>query len=167
MRVSNAMEPSDAQLAAFLARAGDGQVGGPGGNRSSLMRDVQQTTDHRSVFLPIVRDLVPESLALFDYAEPSMVTGKRDVTTVPSQALYLMNGPFAQEQAQKTLEFPLYSGITDPGHKITRLYRYIYGRKPDLEEMALALKYVEEDTPKIWASYVKTLLLANEFVFID
>jgi hypothetical protein len=32
---------------------------------------------HRSVYLPVVRDRVPESLALFDFADPSLVTGER------------------------------------------------------------------------------------------
>ena len=51
--------------------------------------------------------------------------------------------------------------------KITRLYRHIYSRMPDTEEMNLALEYVEENTPERWTSYVKALLLANEFVFLD
>ena len=65
------------------------------------------------------------------------------------------------------MELPLYSGVSDPGKKVTLLYRYIYARRPDPEEMALALKYLQDNTPKRWTSYVKTLLLANEFVFLD
>ncbi len=44
---------------------------------------------HRSVYLPVVRDRVLESLALFDFADPSLVTGERATTTGPAQALYL------------------------------------------------------------------------------
>ena len=36
---------------------------------------------HRSVYLPVVRDQVLESLALFDFADPSLVTGERATTT--------------------------------------------------------------------------------------
>jgi hypothetical protein len=56
-------------------------------------------TTHRSVYLPIVRDKVPEVLALFDFAEPSLVTGKRESTSVPVQALFLLNSPFVADQA--------------------------------------------------------------------
>ncbi len=42
---------------------------------------------HRSVYLPVVRDQVLESLALFDFADPSLVTGERATTTGPAQAL--------------------------------------------------------------------------------
>ena len=47
-----------------------------------------------SVYLPVVRDQLPEALALFDFADPSLVVGERATTTVPAQALYLMNSPF-------------------------------------------------------------------------
>ena len=55
---------------------------------------------HRSVYLPVVRDQVLESLALFDFADPSLVTGERATTTGPAQALYFMNGPFVIRQAE-------------------------------------------------------------------
>ena len=55
---------------------------------------------HRAVYLPVVRDQLPESLALFDFADPSLVTGERSTTSGPSQALYLMNSPFVIRQAE-------------------------------------------------------------------
>src|SRR5690606_36039754 len=45
----------------------------------------------RSVYLPMVRNDLPEMLRLFDIADPELVTGRRPVTNVPAQALYLMN----------------------------------------------------------------------------
>ncbi|MEX2559704.1 MAG: DUF1553 domain-containing protein, partial [Pirellulales bacterium] len=43
---------------------------------------------HRSVYLPVLRDRLPEVLDLFDFAEPSLVSGDRETTNVPLQALY-------------------------------------------------------------------------------
>src|SRR5690606_32034366 len=54
---------------------------------------------HRSVYLPMIRDRLPDVLDLFDFAEPSQVTGVRETTNVPTQALYLMNSPFVQDRA--------------------------------------------------------------------
>jgi hypothetical protein len=54
---------------------------------------------HRSVYLPILRDRLPDVLDLFDFAEPSLVTGDRQTTNVPVQALYLMNSPFVQQRS--------------------------------------------------------------------
>ena len=59
---------------------------------------------HRSIYLPVVRDQVFESLALFDFADPSLVTGERAMTTGPAQALYFMNGPFVIRQAEALAE---------------------------------------------------------------
>lgn len=45
----------------------------------------------RSIYLPIVRDQVPEPLAIFDFPDASLVSGQRDESNVPSQALFLLN----------------------------------------------------------------------------
>ena len=57
-------------------------------------------SQHRSVYLPVLRDRLPDVLDLFDFAEPSLVTGDRETTNVPVQALYLMNSPFVQARAK-------------------------------------------------------------------
>jgi len=56
-------------------------------------------SNNRSVYLPITRGAVPAFLDTFDIAEPSFVTGNRDETSVPSQALFLLNDPWVMEQA--------------------------------------------------------------------
>ncbi|MFA6545980.1 MAG: DUF1553 domain-containing protein, partial [Limisphaerales bacterium] len=85
-------------VASVVLTMGDQPIDGP--NRMG-MGDAQLNADttHRSVYLPIVRDKVPEVLALFDFAEPSLVTGKRESTSVPVQALFLLNSEFVAEQA--------------------------------------------------------------------
>ena len=87
-----------------------GQPGVPGGfagRRPGMMgaggppqNPLQQDRNYRSVYLPIVRDQVPESLATFDFAEPSLVVGDRDDTSVPSQALYLLNNASVQKLSE-------------------------------------------------------------------
>jgi hypothetical protein len=77
---------------------GDQPMDGP--NRMG-MNDVMLNADttHRSVYLPIVRDREPELLDLFDFPDASLVTGKRESTSVPAQALFLLNSPFVADQA--------------------------------------------------------------------
>ena len=121
----------DRPRGSVVGNAGDGYVGR---SRNTRTQTLMASTDHRSVFLPIVRDLVPESLALFDYAEPSMVTGKRDVTTVPSQALYLMNSPFVIRVAD-TMARRLIAEQTSPDERIKVAYQLAYGRPPTAGEL--------------------------------
>ncbi|MGC4013891.1 MAG: DUF1553 domain-containing protein [Luteolibacter sp.] len=53
----------------------------------------------RSVYLPLLRGLVPKSLEAFDPVSQTLVTGQREATTVPRQALFFLNSPFVREQA--------------------------------------------------------------------
>jgi cytochrome c553 len=50
-----------------------------------------QPEDCRSIYLPIVRDQVPEPLGVFDFPDASLVSGQREESNVPSQALFMLN----------------------------------------------------------------------------
>ena len=54
--------------------------------------------NRRSVYLPMFRNALPEALEAFDLADPSMVTGRRNVSTVAPQALFMLNHPFPAGQ---------------------------------------------------------------------
>ncbi len=82
-------------LGSAVAMVGDGQVG-----RRLDQARLNQPVAYRSVYLPMLRDEAPEALALFDLADSNRVTGEREVTNIPSQALYLMNHPFMIEQSE-------------------------------------------------------------------
>ena len=128
-----------------IAKAGDGFVG-----RTVNEATVKAASNHRSVYLPIVRDLVPESLDLFDFADPSLVMGSRDVTTVPSQALYLMNSDFVRAQSA-AMAVHLTEDMNLSGPKLGYTAFYLaYGRPPTAEEGRKTKAYFERfvDTAK-------------------
>ncbi len=101
-------------------------------------------SDHRSVYLPILRDLVPPVLDLFDFAEPTMVIGSRDTTTVPTQALFLMNDPFVTDSAHRMADrLQTATGMDDPA-RVDLAYRLALGRSASATEKARALRYVNE-----------------------
>jgi hypothetical protein len=69
-----------------------------------LLRQVRRgefsdTSTNRSVYLPIYRSALLEVLDVFDLADPNNVSGQRDVTTVPPQALFMMNSDFVMRQS--------------------------------------------------------------------
>ncbi|MFM7151349.1 MAG: DUF1549 and DUF1553 domain-containing protein, partial [Gemmataceae bacterium] len=76
-------------------------------NINSKIRPNRMQTDHpiftksprRSLYLPVVRNAVPDVFSLFDSADPNGVTPARNDTTVASQALFLLNHPFVREQS--------------------------------------------------------------------
>ena len=51
--------------------------------------------------MPVPRDVLPDSLAVFDYADTGLVTGSRETTNVPAQALFMLNSAFVEAQSKK------------------------------------------------------------------
>ena len=73
----------------LVMQIGEGEVG-----RNINTSVLDKPFDHRSVYLPIIRGIIPEQLRIFDFPEPSNVQGLRDANTTPTQSLFLMNSPF-------------------------------------------------------------------------
>ena len=94
----------------------------------------------RSIYLPIVRDQVPDALAVFDFAESSLVVGEREVTTVPSQALYLMNNPTVQKLAEGMADRLLSKELC--GVELSQAaFQLAYSRLPNPRELHAAQEF--------------------------
>lgn len=99
---------------------------------------------HRSVYLPVIRDRLPEVLDLFDFAEPGLVTGNRETTNVPVQALYLMNSPFVRARAEGMAD-RLLQLTTDPSEQINQAFVLCFSRRPDHQEQQRSLDFLQSD----------------------
>jgi hypothetical protein len=129
---------------------------------------------HRSVYLPVMRDQLPDVLRQFDFAEPSLVTGKRDSTNVPPQALYLMNSEFVRGRAaalaKRMMEVP-------ENARIAEVYQRCLNRAPDHEERRLVEEFLTAPLPeaadaameaeKRWRDVCQALLASADFRMID
>ena len=134
----------------------------------------------RSVYLPVVRDLLPEVFNVFDFAEPSLVIGKRDVTIVPGQALYFMNSPFVVEQSEKTAK-RVANERKSARDRINYLYMLSLGRLPSATEFKIAEQYINNfvaaarDEGKgrfgaqslAFSTFCQSLLASAEFRYIN
>ncbi|MBX3746682.1 MAG: PSD1 domain-containing protein [Verrucomicrobiae bacterium] len=96
----------------------------------------------RSVYLPVPRDLVPESLALFDFPNPSLITARRENTISPSQALFLMNNPFVQTEALHLARRVLLERGGSDTDRLREIYRIALLREPKTEEIARAREFI-------------------------
>ncbi len=122
----------------MVSQIGDGFVG-----RNIQEAQLNTPSNHRSVYLPIVRGLVPESLSLFDFSDPSLLSGKREVTTVPSQALYLMNSDFAITSAEAMADYLVNDQKLRGPELATAAFYLCYSRPPTPEEGEHTKKYIE------------------------
>jgi hypothetical protein len=113
--------------------------------RSIPTEQIQPPSNHRSVYLPVVRDYVPELFDLFDFPSPSLVSGQRAVTNVPSQALYLRNSAFVADQARLAAQRLLASpAATDDAGRVTLAMRWALGRVPSDAERTAALQLISD-----------------------
>ncbi len=130
----------------------------------------------RSVYGFIERQNLPGLFRTFDFASPDASTAQRYQTTVPQQALFLMNSPFVLEQARLLAHRPEVTGPVQPAARVQQLYRVVFGRAADADEVRLGVAFVQAATRETppgaqglgpWERYAQVLLLSNEFAFVD
>ena len=125
----------------------------------------------RSVYGFIDRQNLPGLFRSFDFASPDTCTPQRHVTTVPQQALFLMNAPFVVEQAKALAARADVIGPSDTAKRVDALYRLLYGRAPDADELRMGQRFLASESAEkamtTWERYCQVLLLANEFAFVD
>jgi cytochrome c553 len=109
--------------------------------RAAQLKDEDWLT-RRSVYLPIVRGFLPDFLQVFDFAEPSQVMGRRDVTTVSTQALFFMNNPFLMAQARAAADL-IFTHEKDPDKRLVAAYRVALGRTPSEDELVASKRFLE------------------------
>lgn len=147
----------------------------------------------RSVHLPVVRCNTHRFLTLYDFPNASTPVGSRDSTTVPTQALLLMNDPMVMQQAENIAQSILAKDATtstqraldrtnkDNAQKevqqIQQLYELLFQRPTTGEEIASLRHFLREfksTLPKdqdielmTWTAMVHTLLLSSEYIHVD
>ena len=131
-------------------------------------------TNARSVYLPIAREMLPDALTVFDFAEPGFVSGSRETTNVPSQGLYMLNSPSIANAAQKLAErvTATYPGIDQ---RVQLAYWLVFSRAPSEVERQAALSFFSkfpgaaastDTTTAAWTSFSRVLFASAEFRFL-
>lgn len=150
------------------------------GNMSDGIRLPDNMKFRRTIYLPQKRkgpfDAL-DFLGAFDLPDPNHETGHRNTTTVPTQALYLLNSPFVQQCAKAVADRVLQQS-SSPRERVIHAYRGILGRQPTDSEANDALAFVGElqstaendsatpiDESLAWTRLSQSLLISNEFLF--
>lgn len=134
----------------------------------------------RSIYLPIVRNMVPDVLTLFDAADPNSVTSTRNATTVSLQSLFLMNHPFVRQQSLSFADRLLGMTVSDDV-RIHEAHRLALGRPAtdvELNETNQFLRDYEVEAMNggaskmdarrnAWQSFCQALLCSNEFLYVE
>ncbi len=122
-------------------------IGGKGRYASADLGNSKVSTNRRSVYAFLDRSSLPEMLNTFDFANPDMSTGERILTTVPQQALFMMNSPFLVEQVKNILARPEFPANAPDAEKVKFIFRTAFQRAPRPEELKLAEQFLGSEAP--------------------
>ncbi|HEX3314329.1 MAG TPA: DUF1553 domain-containing protein, partial [Gemmataceae bacterium] len=132
------------------------------------------TAPRRTIYGFIDRQNLPGLFRTFDFASPDISSPQRYETTVPQQALFLLNSPFMLDQARALLRRPEIGDQTEPAEKVRALYQVVLGRDATAEEIQRGESFVKtainepnRSQLSAWQRYGQALMLTNEFVYVD
>ena len=101
----------------------------------------------RTIYGFVERQNLPNMFRTFDFASPDTTSPQRFATTVPQQALFLMNSPFVVQQARNLAARADIRACSRPEDRVRQLYQIAYQRPPDADELRLALRFIQRQHP--------------------
>ena len=116
----------------------------------------------RGVYVYRRRSLPYPMFDTFDHPDMNVVAGARHVSTVPTQALTLLNNPFVLAQAGRLAE-RVARETRDAEAQIDLAYRIALGRPPARAEIGIALDLIRKQS---LAAFTHVLLNLDEFLYM-
>jgi hypothetical protein len=129
----------------------------------------------RSIYIKVQRNFINPLFLAFDYPTPVLTRGERTVSTVPSQALMLMNNEFVARQAEKWADRAI-AAHPEWNERIASMFVGAFGREAEAEELADSADFLEKQLTsygstdredyRAWADLAHVLINSKEFIFI-
>lgn len=136
--------------------------------------EYKHTDTRRSVYSSWFRNGLPEVLEAFDVADPSVPSGRRNVSTVATQALFMLNHPWVREQATAAAKQLLAEPGLDEAARLDRVFRMTMGRYPTSTEREISLRHLQEagarspaEETAVWASLLQSLFASIDFRYVE
>ncbi|OYX00498.1 MAG: hypothetical protein B7Z14_08945 [Bosea sp. 32-68-6] len=129
---------------AILSATGELDTSKHGGRAVEL--NAKDADTLRTVYLKVDRYDQASVPAMFDFANPDGHSPQRFNTTVPQQALFLMNSPFMRARADAIAKATPQAGTTLDSEAIRVMYRRVLARDPKPDEVELAQRFAADAT---------------------
>ncbi len=146
-------------------------------DRSMYGPSILDNVPRRSVYLRVKRSELIPFMTVFDAPEPTQSIGERIGTTVPTQALTMLNSPFVRQQAEKLAARIKPAADKPLTEAIDNGYRIAFGRLPNDAERQRMLAFIDAQKTLLAAApnavdqalteFCQVLLCLNEFVYVD
>lgn len=122
----------------------------------------------RTIYGSVDRLNLPGLYTVFDFPSPLASSPQRESTTIPPQALFLMNSPLAIECGKRLAERPDVVSLPATDDRLSRMYALLFGRDPSPRERELGRQFLgKQPGSNQWIGYAQALLMTNELLFVD
>lgn len=116
---------------------------------------VRRKTDYhcRSIYLPVIRNDLPEIFEAFDFANPHLSTGARTGTSVPAQGLFFLNDAMVMDAATATAVSLLQQHPAATNQSLAvHAFRRITGAEASADEVLAMQQFLELTACELTAS---------------
>jgi hypothetical protein len=140
----------------------DPRLGGEGGDSGKTAR--------RAVYLKVFRNKHDPVLEVFDVPDGLSTMPVRNLTTTPTQSLFMINGPWMMLRAKAFARRLAEPSSATLDERITSAYRLAYGREPTAEEARAATEFLrssDADEKEALVDFCHVLLNSSEFLYVD
>jgi hypothetical protein len=140
----------------------DPRMGGEGGDSGKTAR--------RAVYLKVHRNKQDATLDVFDVPDGISTMPVRNLTTTPTQSLFMINGPWMMLRAKafaRRLSQPSSATLDE---RIATAYTLAYGRSPTGDEARAATEFLRStaaDDQDALVDFCHVILNSNEFLYVD
>jgi hypothetical protein len=128
----------------------------------------------RSVYIHVKRSLLTPLMVAFDTADPDSSCPVRFTTTLPTQALTMLNGEFLQQESSIFADFARQSAGDDPREQVRFVLSRVLQREPSDGDVQRGLQLIDVmiredklDANTALANFCLVALNLNAFVYLD
>jgi hypothetical protein len=138
----------------------------------------EQDASRRTVYAFTKRSLIVPMLELLDFCDTTRSTARRNVTSVPTQALTLLNGDFVNRQARHLADRLEREAGPDPARQVDLAFRLTLCRPPSDAERQMSLRFLGRESGggapgpaparhEALVQFCRAVFNINEFVYPD
>ena len=141
--------------------------------------DLYKST-RRSVYLPVLRSALYDQFQAFDFPDPAVSSGDRPLTTVASQALFMMNGPLMRSCPERLADLLLSEPSATDSDRMQDASLRVLGRPAADDELAEWASFLDRYQAAVsagedpasrrrlaWQGFCRALLSSNEFIYMN
>jgi hypothetical protein len=133
---------------------------------------------HRTVYAFVKRSLVVPMLEVLDLCDTTRSAERRNITSVPTQALTLLNGDESNRQARHLAERLMREAGSDRARQIDRAFELALCRRPSADESRDLMAFLDRESRRMQTPpdagerralelVCRAIFNLNEFVYPD